>query len=184
MAIASLAPAGTAGIVKDVNPSELPPQAWSDGRNIRFADGAVHSCLDTSIMFSGLAEQFTYALPGPVTSVGLASWILAAPTKVFCLIQDTLTDITRAAGIYNGTSTTRWSGTTLGGVSILNNQNDLPQVWGTPAAATKLIDLPNWPSSARAFITARSSAEIFPPFGLILCQLPFSPERQSPNEPQ
>ena len=150
MAIASIAPAGSVGIIRDISPAELPPQAWSNGRNIRFADGAVHSCLAPSVMFSGLAEQFTYAIPGPVTSVGLASWILAAPTKVFCLIQDTLTEITRVAEIYNGTSTTRWSGTTLGGISILNNPNDLPQVWGTPSAATKLIDLPNWPSTVRA----------------------------------
>lgn len=150
MAIASLAPAGTVGIVKDVSPSELPPQAWSDGRNVRFADGAIHSCLDTSIMFSGLADQFTYAIPGPVTNVGLATWVLTAPTKVSCLVQDTLTDITRTSGIYNGTSITRWSGTTLGGVTVLNNPNDIPQVWGTPSALTKLIDLPNWPSSTRA----------------------------------
>ena len=150
MAIVSLAPAGAVGIIKDVQPAELPAQAWSDGRNIRFADGAVHSCLDTSVMFAGTTEQFTSALPAPVTAVGLASWVLGSATKLYCLIQETLTDITRVSGQYNGTSTTRWSGATLGGVSVLNNPNDLPQVWGAPSALTKMIDLPNWPSTYRA----------------------------------
>lgn len=40
MGTISLAPAGSKGLIFDIPPAELPPTAWTAGRNIRFSNGA------------------------------------------------------------------------------------------------------------------------------------------------
>ena len=41
MALIPVENVGETGIVKDINPWQLPPNAWSDGNNVRVEHGAI-----------------------------------------------------------------------------------------------------------------------------------------------
>ena len=41
MAIVPVENVGETGIVKDINPWQLPPNVWSDGNNVRAEHGAI-----------------------------------------------------------------------------------------------------------------------------------------------
>ena len=150
MGTVSMGPAGAVGINTDLSPAELPPEAWSGGRNIQFASGAASSTSDTSVLVPVTPLQFNSAIPGPMTSSGYASWLLGGNTEVHAYIAGAMTEVTRAAGDYTGASTNRWSGGALGGVTVINNGADVPQGWLVAAPSQLLIDLPNWPSTTRA----------------------------------
>ena len=49
-----------AGIIRDVPAHALPPQAWSDGRNIRFKDGTVRKREGTVRAFNDLPAGDSY----------------------------------------------------------------------------------------------------------------------------
>ena len=44
MALIPLENAGQTGIVQDIQPWQLPINAWSDGNNVRMEHGSVHKC--------------------------------------------------------------------------------------------------------------------------------------------
>lgn len=151
MATVSLSPAGSIGLVVDLPPAELPPTAWTKGQNVSFVNGNARPALAPSLLTGALGFQPIWAMPTPLTSSQLASWILASPTKLYAYITGIVTDITRAAGgDYTGASTKRWNGGVLGGVTVVNNGTDVPQAWLAPDSATKVVDLANWPANTRA----------------------------------
>lgn len=144
MAIAALTPAGDIGIVQDINPAELAPTAWSDGRNVQFQDGAVHSAPTALPLLTDIGFSPNWCMPVAQTSGGLAAWVIASPTKLYAYVANELTDITRIAGDYTGGSTFRWNGDVLSGVTVLNNFTDGPQVWMSSNPLTPVVALPNW----------------------------------------
>lgn len=150
MGIISLAPAGALGIVKDIPPAELPPQAWSDGLNARFKDGGVGPFKDSRDLGITFATQPLWAESVPKTASNLAAWLFMSETKGYAYVAGTVTDITRVAGDYTGSAFDRWSGGCLGGCSVVNNGIDVPQVWMSSDTSVKLIDLTNWQSGVRA----------------------------------
>ena len=150
MAIISLAPAGTIGIVKDLPPAELTPEAWSDGRNIRFKDGGLGPFKDSRDIGISFPTQPIWTLPAHRTASGFASWLFMGTNKAYAYSIGSVVDITRAVGDYTGSTYNRWSGGHLGGCTVVNNGVDVPQVWMSPDTAVKLQDLPNWPSGIRA----------------------------------
>jgi hypothetical protein len=150
MAIISVASPGKFGIIQDRPPAELPPEAWSDGQNVQFLNGVTRSTSDPVTLLSTGTEQYIGAIAGPVTSSGFVSWLLTGTAKIVAMVAEELTDVTRISGDYTGIASARWSGGVLGGVTVLNNSYDIPQYWSAPDILTKLIDLPNWPSTARA----------------------------------
>jgi hypothetical protein len=79
-----------------------------------------------------------------------AQWVVLGNTKAKLFTENTLTDITRAAGDYTGQTSDRWSGCVLNGIAVLNNSVDAPQAWLTPTPVTKLTALANWPASTTA----------------------------------
>lgn len=151
MGIVSVAPAGAVGIVKDIRPSELPAEAWSDGRNVQFQQGSVLSAPDSTLMLSAPPISLNSAIASSITTAGLSSWVLAGATKAYAYVANTLTDITRTTGgDYTGAVGKRWSGSVLSGITVLHNGTDVPQVWLTPDPATKLTPLANWPAATTA----------------------------------
>ena len=64
----------------------------------------------------------------------------AAPTLDLNLTDDN----------YTGDADDLWHGGILGGIPIINNGINIPQVWNPPSVSTRLIDLPNWPSDTVA----------------------------------
>ncbi len=140
---------GQVGIVKDIAPFQLPPNAWSDGNNIRVEHGAIIK----SPGYSSVIETCPVA-PYYITQLkaGTAEyWVVAGLTKIHVHNGTTWTDITRTSGDYNATAAENWTHTVIGGVLVMTNFVDDPQEWpltsGVPSVSNKMQDLSNWPAN-------------------------------------
>lgn len=139
------------GVIKDVEDYLLPLNAWTDARNVRLQDGKL-------VRFTGHQE----ALAGsPIAPYWLmhcfdlgsnSHWMVCGLGKVYDYSSGAYTDITKLATTYGATATELWNGGVLGNIPIINNGADKPQMWAPVAAATKLIDLTNWPATHLAAV--------------------------------
>jgi hypothetical protein len=137
------------GINQDLPAHLLPPEAWSDGRNIRFRDNKVVKMLGHSAVYDPPSIT-PYWVKG-IQSSSEFLWIYAGKNKVYMVNSGGHTDITRTVGgDYSMDDDILWNGDLLGGVPILNNGVDAPQFWADTVPATKLADLTNWPASTTA----------------------------------
>ena len=138
---------GKHGLVYDILPHELPPEAVSLAQNARFVQNEIRKFKGYTEVYSGTTPSHTQAPRWllPWTAASTIYWIYAGTTKVFRMTAGVLTDITRTASNYNADATNRWTGGILGGVPIVNNNaGDDPQSWNGTA---NLQDLPNWPAA-------------------------------------
>lgn len=132
------------GIVRDTPSDELPPQAWSQGRNVRFRDGAVEKIKGYSEPF-GTPLGVPYAAH-PVRKAAAYFWLYMGLNDVWCTDGTSHAEISKSTGAYSASADLGWNGGNLaGGVAILNNGVDTPQQWGGSAYNEKLADLANWP---------------------------------------
>ena len=143
------------GVVKDSPPHELPPEAWTLAENVRFEDDSVVQLLGYTQVFGTPSTAPLYAQF--VSAPGAPWWIYAGQTKAYSYNGSTHQDITHTTGggVYNAQTASQWQGTNIQGIPVINNGVDLPQAWIPPAngvftTATKLVDLPNWPSTLHA----------------------------------
>jgi hypothetical protein len=143
---------GALGMIADLKPHLLPPEAFSNSNNVRFNTDGVSRGQDLGQVFGTLSAvpEFIFNVPAPSANF----WLYASLTKVYAYDGTTSTDITRTAGNYTvGAGLGRnWQGTLLGNVPVLNNQADAPQYWTGLSTASKLADLDGWPSGLRAKI--------------------------------
>jgi hypothetical protein len=139
--------AGELGIIRDVQPHELPLNAWSDGGNVRFKDGFAEKFLGHTPPFTTptIAPYNVLAVPK-----GTYYWLLMGLTKVHAWDGAAYSDITRLAGDYMAQEDLNWTPTILNGIPVLNNGIDDPQMWNPPDVGTKLIALSNWPANTKA----------------------------------
>lgn len=139
---------GAVGIVKDIPGHLLPPEAWTDGANMRMQDGMAKRWFEPTQVFGtpNVAPGFVFAVPGESDYF----WLYANLTSVHAFDGVSHTDITRLAGPYTTVVHRNWNGCILGGVPILCNGSDVPQYWPTLAVASPLENLANWPSNLRA----------------------------------
>lgn len=152
---------GTAGIITDKPSHTLPPEVWSDARNVVFENGQLQLRKGETAVFETptVVPGFLMNVPALVQTF----WLYANLTKVYVYDSGVHTNITRqTAGVdvnYTATAFRQWGGTILGGIPILNNGLDQPQYWGTLSSGTKLTNLSShagagagheWPSAARA----------------------------------
>ena len=162
MALIPVDNVGQVGIVKDINPWQLPPNVWSDGNNVRAEHGAITKS-------PGYAEVMATCPIVPLYITNLKTtldnyWIVAVTAKihVFKDSNDTWYNITRTVspGDYSATAEENWTSTVIGGVLVMTNGFDDPQFWalssGEPDVATVMADLTNWTAdteckSMRAF---------------------------------
>lgn len=151
MPVISIHNVGAVGINRDIPAHLLPPEAWSDGRNIRFSDNKV-------VKFLGHSEVFDPPTVAPYWAMGVRGpsefvWIYGGLAKVYMRDTSAHTDITRTVGgDYSMDDDQLWHGGLLGGIPILNNGVDDPQFWATISSGTKLADLTNWPASTTCAI--------------------------------
>ena len=140
--------AGKIGIIADIEPHELSPLAWSNGRNVRFRDGKI-------IRSNSLQQVLGTTLGNPYWLKGIqtntnAYWMYSSLTKMYLTDGGTHAEITRAVGgDYTLDATRKWNGGILGNIPILTDGNDVPQMYMSPGLANKLADLSNWPSGDR-----------------------------------
>lgn len=140
---------GDVGIVKDKLPHETPQNAWSDGQNVRFADGYVEKTLGYKQVF-GTPSITPYAL-FPAVAANKYNWIYAGLQKVYVYDGTSHINLTRqTAGVdvnYTGTADNQWTGGVIGGVPVLNNGVDAPQMWLPVQTSQRLQLLTNWPGN-------------------------------------
>ena len=122
------------GIVKDVSPHILPEGAWPDGNKIRFADGKVQKMTGHEQVFNDLTVAPHWLLPVPTTVSYF--WMYAGTAKVYVTDGTTHTDVTWATGDYTPTDDIKHTGGVLGGIPVISNGVDCPQVWNPQTAAT------------------------------------------------
>lgn len=156
---------GGVGINKDLPSHYLPPEAWSDGKNMRFQDRVATKMKGYQDTFGTptVVPGFLMNLPTAASSF----WIYCSLTKAYVYEAGVHTNITRQSGgvdvNYTPATYRAWNGGVLGGIPILNNGADIPQYWSAISAATKLANLTNWPSTLRARVVR--------PFGPFLVAL-------------
>ncbi|TXH17928.1 MAG: hypothetical protein E6R03_03030 [Hyphomicrobiaceae bacterium] len=136
------------GIVQDMAPYDLPPEAWSDGKNVRMFSGSVWKDFGNLQVFGALSGRPLGLFPIATATTQFYAYPGAA--AVWATDGTTHADITRLAGAYTGSDADRWNGCSLGGILILNNGLDVPQAWMAPGLATKLVNLANWPAGYTA----------------------------------
>lgn len=137
------------GVINDVKPYMLPPEAWTLALNMRYRDKAVESLLGWEQVFGTppVAPHFLM----PISTVATNYWLYSSLTKIYVYDGVAHTDITRTVGgNYTATETYQWNGTILGGIPIFNNGVDVPQYRADMASGTEFENLPNWPANLRA----------------------------------
>jgi len=140
---------GNIGLVKDTSPHELVPTAWTAGENVNFVDNAA------GIMrgYTGVAGSASVAPYSFLSALSGANFVIIymGLDKIYSYNGSVHTNITRqSVGVdvdYTGTDQMVWTSCLLGGLPIMNNGADVPQVWPLTGKAQ---DLTNWPSTLRA----------------------------------
>lgn len=152
--------AGNLGVIKDVAPHELAPEAFSDARNVRFQNGKVIEFTGESSVFEDASFVVPYYFLRAVHGDASLFWLLMGLAKIYTTTGGTHTNITRqSAGVdvdYTGDADDKWCTTILGGIPVLTNGVDLPQYWPSISAGTKLANFPTtaglWNTNHRAKI--------------------------------
>lgn len=136
------------GSTGDLPPQAVPPNIFTDARNVRFVDGAVEKA-------SGMMEQYgtppiaPYFVLSSQTNSGEKRLFIAGLSAIYSYLAGGYTDVSRAVGgVYSANVNNVWTGGVLHGVPYLNNGVDAPQEWD--AAAIKFKNLTNWLSGYTA----------------------------------
>lgn len=140
--------AGQYGVNKDLSAPELPINAWTDCRNIRFLDGYAWQFYGHGEIYAGTPVVPYHVLP--VTVNGTNYWLYASDKKIYAVSGGgghvNLTRQTTGVDVDYAATKNGWTSTVLGGIPILNDGVDPPQYWplnvGTRASA-----LTNWPAN-------------------------------------
>lgn len=137
------------GVINDVKPYMLPPEALTLALNMRYRDGGVESLLGWQQVFGTPAEAPHFLMP--VSTVASNFWLWSSGTKIFVYDGTTHADISRTVGgAYSNAPTADRNGTIFGGIPIFNNDLDVPQYRANMTAATRFENLLNWPGTLRA----------------------------------
>ena len=141
------------GIVKDREPWDLPPEAWSGGRNVRFEDG---KAMRASI-FREFVPDVVDSSPNLVDVAGLCSYRPSSGSDTVIILDSygranivasgvTLADITETSGFTaNQGVGPQYTYCTLAGVLYVNRDDLKPRIL-TPTA-NRLVTLPNMDSA-------------------------------------
>lgn len=151
MTIRAVKDLGAIGLVKDLEPHEIPDNAFSSALNVTFRKQAAQSVKGMVRAWNVAPPIAAYGL-WPVISNTALFWLMAGISKVYAVSGGSFVNVTRqSVGVdvnYTGTADTPWIGGLLSGIPVITNGVDLPQVWNTPSLATRLTALPNWPTNA------------------------------------
>jgi hypothetical protein len=133
------------GILKDPSAYDIPLNAWSDGRNVRFGDAkAGRAPAFRGIQTLTNSPAFAYARR-PSTGFDTV-FVTATDGTTQQYVTGSLTDVT-PAGFSPIVAASRFTGTYLGDVTYLNRNTAVPQFFGP--TSTQFANLPNWDSTWR-----------------------------------
>ena len=155
---------GSIGVIYDTDPRNIPDNAWTSVRNVRFIDNAVEKSKGESTVYTTPAIDPYWLLP--VDTATTYYWMYPSLTKCYITDGSTNTNITRqttgADVDYNASADIGWNGGIIGGVPIINNGVDDPQMWTPVGTSTKLASL-TW-ASGQTWISQSKIARVIRPF--------------------
>lgn len=134
---------GKVGVIKDIPPHQLPPEVWTRLENIRCQDGNLLKFSGHSEVMGTPSDPPGYLLNIPTSSASI--WVYTSLEGIFSYDNGSHTDLSPVGG-YNATEYEQWNGTILGGIPILNNGIDPPQMWPSLSSGSPFEDLDNWPA--------------------------------------
>lgn len=150
------------GILLDPNPSDLPPNSWSFGQNIRFKNGKTIKAQGHSIAFEQMPPGNTTSYLLPYLTDNIPYWFAGTHTGIYRTEGFNWREATRRDNTgtsdnpvwvtrpYTASDVHRWNGGFLSGVAIMNNGSDVPQA--LISGDNYFQDLPNWDPAYRAKI--------------------------------
>lgn len=135
--------------VFDTAANTLRPNIITAGKNYKLSDGKIGSRRGSS-EFYGAAGIVPYWITSGLQG-STPYWLYAGLTKVYLLMSGASSNVTRqTAGVdvdYTATVNTPWTGGGFNGISVLNNGNDVPQMF--LSTGSLCADMTNWPSTLR-----------------------------------
>lgn len=170
---------GAIGIIKDLPDHELPPEAWSDGKNVRFHDGKVEKFTGHQAVYNLSASITTNIAIAPWWLLPVQSgtnyyWLYAGRQHVYAAAPNLPNNkITRVSGtvsltstdaLYSATANIRWNGGMLAGIAVINNGIDAPQMWNPVGLSDRLKNLTYDTSAGTTWATAAVTARCLRPF--------------------
>lgn len=138
---------GKIGVITDLNPVDLPPNALSDARNVRFARGRISNAAvwreaiaspsgGTPVFLFSAEKANDFDILGYITKDG----------KAYHVNNGTVTDVTPPAYTPANSTATR-SFCALQGVYYTNQEDRVP--WYFSSGSTDYANLPNWNTNDR-----------------------------------
>lgn len=136
---------GAIGIIKDTPDTELPGNAFTDGQNVRFTEGAVSKITGHEEVFGTPAGAPYYAFP--VNKRSDYFWMYASLTDLFITDGTSHGTISETTGSANATADIGWNGGVLGdGIVVMNSGVDEPLEWTGIGLTDQFAPLSNWPA--------------------------------------
>lgn len=146
---------GSLGIVTDRPAHTLPPEAWSDARNMRFIRRQAERMKGHNAVLGTPSVPPGFLVNVPVA--GNSLWVYGDTEHVYVNDGGVHTQITRSAGAspYNANNLWDWNSCFIGGIPVLNNGIDVPQFWYPITSAQDLQDLTGWSTYPEANLRAK-----------------------------
>jgi len=126
IAITPIRGLGGRGIIRDVEPYNLPLDAFSNGNNVRFDDGDVRRSPAFRIIDTELGADPAFIYGVRPASGDDTLLVVEDDGTMYSWSLGTLTDITPAAFTTTTAPTARFTGTYLDQVAFINRQTDVP----------------------------------------------------------
>lgn len=138
---------GSIGVITDVNPVDLPPEALTDARNVRFSNGRItnsHVWREALASPSGGTPVFMFE--GERTNNFDILGYVTKDGKVYHVSNNTAMELT-ASGYTPANSDSIRTFCTLQGVYYVNQEDHVP--WYYSSGSTLYDELPNWDTNDR-----------------------------------
>lgn len=132
------------GYVADIQPQNLPPNAFSSALNTRFIDFEIRRVLGEQ-GWNTLGQEGYFLMPYPY--VDDLYWLTAGSTNIQVWQDGSATDITPSEGIA-GRLNPPWTGFMFNGIAVMNNGVNEPLYW--VPGETEAAVFPAWDSLWRA----------------------------------
>lgn len=150
----SIDKAGEVGLTPDYPATEAPPNAWTAGRNVRFADGEVVTFPGHDVGGENSLQDAIWSLH-TVSSATQHYWVNLGPAagggvipKAYAFDGTTFHDISPSTAFTSARNQVITGGF-LNGFLIVNNQQDVPHTWDLNTGNV-MVPLANWDTNWRA----------------------------------
>jgi hypothetical protein len=148
MAIVPIRDLGKFGVITDLDPYDLPAQAWSMGVNVRFRNNHVSRApvfRNVAALAGSTAPRF---LAGANPSSGLDFVFIGYQDGTVNRFENGAEVAYSVSGYTPSVAEAVWSSTTLAGVAYVNREDRVP--WSLGPADSAFHELANWDSTWRA----------------------------------